>query len=352
MVCAWLSRWLPRRTAHRQIQSKVSVSSNYDSPFTISTPEIIKPQAAQKILDSQELHKPQAPSLKLLPTELILLVSEFLSTADTVCLFLTCKRMWYISDGRDLAHCLDTDTTETLLCRLERDITGVSYCAVDQKLLRIKTYNWTKLHHHIHSAKQHKGPADVHFGYSRFWLTWCTARLVTNYQILGPQYGIPASSLAHTYERPCYEQRICSKQVWVAKVIHGELFISCTYTYFPVNADASTLRAYFETHTTDICKHTEIGAGIGYWTLVGLPTHMIGNTQHHYMGCCWTCETDWETFIERTDTKRGWMVRVQTYHALGTCRSSSDPKWRVMTNRSGPMRETPRGAVKASWDKV
>ncbi|KAI0134337.1 hypothetical protein BJ170DRAFT_591313 [Xylariales sp. AK1849] len=347
-----LSRRLFGRTARNQSRSTVSVSSSYDSPTAISTSEATEPQEAQEILDPQELQETQAPCLVLLPTELILLVSELLSAADAVCLGLTCKRMCYVSNIRDLARRLNEDDKETLLCRLERDITGVSYCVVDRKLARFTTCSLIKLqfYFHNHGIMTYGEPLHVTFGCSCFYIPWCAARLVTNHQILGPQHGLPASSLARMYENRDHEHGVCWKEAWAAKVIHGELFLSCTNTIFDENADAGTLQTYFNTNAIVICRHMPVGGPRGR-IRVGLPTSVIGNTEHHDTGWCWWCETDWETFVKWTDTERGWTVTVRTYHGLGTCRSPYDPKWHAMTTRSKPFRGVPRMAVKAAWEK-
>jgi hypothetical protein len=173
-VCTWLSHWVRRRTARHQTRS---TSSSCDSSAALST-------------------SPQPVSLVRLPTELILLISELLPAADAVCLALTCKRMCCISNIRYLGRRLDSDATESLLCRLERETTGVSYCIVDQKLARFTTYRPAGLHLHYNKAWRTREPPSVNFRRSLVRLPYCTARLATNHQIIGPGHGLPASSLA------------------------------------------------------------------------------------------------------------------------------------------------------------
>ncbi|KAH6652171.1 hypothetical protein BKA67DRAFT_573188 [Truncatella angustata] len=348
MVCTWLLRWALGRTAPNQARSTVSVSSNHDSPTAISTtPE------AEESQEVQEIQETQAPSLGLLPTELILLIAELFTAADAICLALTCKRMYYILHVQDLARRLDANATEILLCRIEKDIVGVSYCVVGQKLAQFTTYTLLRqhLHFHRHMTTKSNGPLHINFGLSRFYFHWCTARLATNYQILGPQHGLPASLLTFTYDHQDKEHGVCWKEVWAAKVVHGELFISCIHTVFHGSADAGTLQTYLNTKGIAICRHLEVGGGRGYRVRVGLPTNLINNTGHYDIGWCRRCETDWETSVESTE--RGWTVTAKTYHGLGTCRSPHDPKWHAMASRyKPPFREVPRGAVKASWEKV
>lgn len=74
----------------------------------------------------------------------------------------------------------------------------------------------------------------MYFGRRCFTLPYCTARLVMNHQILGPQHGVPASSLArrrdHRYGLREHRHVVCRREAWAAKVIHGDLFVSRTHT--------------------------------------------------------------------------------------------------------------------------
>jgi hypothetical protein len=85
---------------------------------------------------------------------------------------------------------------------------------------------------------------------------------------------------------------------------------------------------------------------------MGLPTNIIGNTEHHDMEGCWRCKTDWEASIEWADTGRGWTVIVRIYQELGNCRLPHDPKWQAMTSRYKQFRGVARGAVKALWESI
>lgn len=326
-VCTWLSHWVRRRTARSQTRS---TSSSCDSSAALST-------------------SPQPVSLVRLPTELILLISELLPAADAVCLALTCKRMCCISNIRYLVRRLDSDATESLLCRLERETTGVSYCIVDQKLARFTTYRPAGLHLHYHKAWRTREPPSVNFRRSLFRLPYCTARLATNHQILGPGHGLPASSLARIWDHKWREYGVCWNEAWEAKLIHGELFLSCTHEFMLEIADAGNLQTYFRTRCIGICSHSAIGGGMDDLAHVGLPVDMIGNTEHHDMGWCQKCETDWETSLEWTDPEHGWTVTARTYHGLGTCRSPYDRKWQAISIKSKSYRGLPPGAVKALW---
>lgn len=357
MVLTWFSLWALGHTARNQTRSAVPASSSCDSLTALSTSEAEDSHEAQDsqeataILNPQKLRKLQPASLGLLPSELVLLISELLPTADAVCFALTCKRVCFISNIRYLVRRLDSDATESLLCRLERETTGVSYCIVDQKLARFTTYRTIGLQLHFHKAWRTRVPPSVHFRWSLFLLPYCTARLATNHQVLGPHNGLPASSLARTYDHKLREHGVYWKEAWEAKLIHGELFLSCSHEFMHERADAGELQTYFSTRSIGICSHIAFGGARVDLPHVGLPINMIGNTEHHDTGWCQKCETDWETSIEWTDPEHGWTVTARTYHGLGACRSPYDQKWQAISRESKAYRGLPPGAVKASWER-
>lgn len=95
--------------------------------------------------DSEDLLAPntQSPSLQLLPTELVLSIGDILSTTDTICLGLACKRLYDALNIRRLVlheRNLDKRTIGALLCRLEKDVVGMSYCEIEGRLKHIPTH--------------------------------------------------------------------------------------------------------------------------------------------------------------------------------------------------------------------
>lgn len=122
MVWTWLSRLALRR---KQNQSLMLVSSRCDSPTVRPASE------AEGIPDSRKSQETAPQSLRTLPTELVLLISEFLPPADALCLALICKRIYNIADISCLATRLGIDAIDTLLCRLERDTKEFTYCFID-----------------------------------------------------------------------------------------------------------------------------------------------------------------------------------------------------------------------------
>lgn len=349
-----LGRIARRRTARGQNQSSMLVSSECDSPIACPTSETDETPA------SRESHQTEPPGLTTLPTELVLLISEPLPLADALCLALTCKRMCNIANISRLATRLDGNATDTLLCRLERDNADLSYCFRGQRLQpaelaphkSIRPYS----HFHLHKATNPETILErvPSFRVGLFGLDYCTARIVTNHQLLGPRHGVPASSLATTRNHlRSWAKEICDNEVWAADIIHGELFLSCTHTIFHKEANAGALQDYWNSTwgTIQLCAHEDIWGTRS----PGIPQDVKGNTKHHWQisGWCKRCETDWEVKIWWADTEQGWTVTLRTYFRLGACRSPQDQKWQAMSNignRQG-YRELPRGGVKELWEQ-
>lgn len=321
------------------------VSPKCDSPTVYPTPE------TEETLDSQESQQIEPPGLTTLPIELVLLISEQLPLADALCLALACKRMCYITNIGYLAVRLDADATDTLLCRLERDTTELTYCFRRQKLLPAKFTACKPRWLHVHSHIRGNPERTSYFYVNRYMLDYCTARVLTNHQLLGPRHGIPASYFSKTSDyKHLWVEGIRESEVWTAKVIHGELFLSCIHTIFHKAADAGALQRYCNTEHIEACPHTWFGSHLGF----RLPRDVIGNTECHFVGWCGKCETDWDVDIECADTERGWAVTITTYHGLGACRSPQDQKWQAFSASSifgKGHREVNGGAVKELWQQ-
>lgn len=333
-----------------QDQSSLLVSSRCDSPTVRLASE------AGDILDPRKSQETGPPSLRTLPFELVLLISELLPPADALCLALTCKRMRNMADISCLATRLDTDATDTLLCRLERDTTGFSYCFRAQKLrpAQFPTNMPVWSHIHLHDTIDLERVPFIRVGL--FMLEFCKARIVTNHQLLGPRHGVPASYLAENrnYRPPWWAEGIWENQVWAANMIYGELFLSCMHTIFHKEANAGALQHFCNfcnahTRSIEICSHLGVGGPRG----IRLPKDVIGNTKHQVSGWCQKCETDWEVNTRWADTERGWTVTVGTYHGLGACRSPQDQKWQAMSinRKAKAYREMPGGGVKQLWEQ-
>lgn len=285
-------------------------------------------------MDAEELRRTQPPVLELLPAELILLVSEILPETDAVCLALTCRRLCNISNVGYLARRLDEGGRETLLCRLEQDVTGVSYCPVAQRLVPFDIYKSAGVCMHTHRFNRKPTPPDLSFG-GTLRIPYCTARAATNYEILGPEHGIPISHLEETLDHIHSCHGVCWKEELAAKLINGELFAFSRHTFYQERADAGALRFCLYNKSINLCPHMAVGLSQCYRVIVGLPMSLIGNREDYETGWCQKCETDWKMSIGK-DPQRGWTVKITTYRGLGTCRSPWAGKWEANTIRRRP----------------
>ncbi|KAI1408437.1 hypothetical protein F5Y13DRAFT_109259 [Hypoxylon sp. FL1857] len=318
--------------------------------------------------------EPKGNVFKLLqlPVELVLIISEFLPQEDEVCLALTCTSLLcLLGDAKTMQ--LEPSAKETLLCRLEPEVPGVVYCHFCRKLvpfngdapagidgLRLNRLSPTQFANCACSSM-------VSFSGSSFKLPYYLARLATNYQLFGPEHGIPLSYLSYEYQHPYHTYVPLALQLpWskimvsrtetaTAKLIDNELFISCTYKLFHEEADANALHRYIITTPFYICKHITVGAlrrNTEYD--VDLPTMTNSrptDSRHQKTGSCHFCTTDWDTLVEWVDSKCGWVITVTTYHELGHCRSPYDRIWQDIARpplRLG-YRDAPRGAIKERW---
>ncbi|KAI0142181.1 hypothetical protein BJ166DRAFT_540933 [Pestalotiopsis sp. NC0098] len=323
------------------------------STYKASDPTETPPDPA-----SEDLLAPnnQSPSLQLLPTELILSVGDILPITDTICLGLACKRFYHALNIRKLVRRgrnLDRRTTRELLYRLEKDVVGMSYCAIEGRLKYIPTgdLHWELYGCHRHVKVSKIGPPlEVRITLDSFWLTWCTAHMVTNHKFLGPQHGILPSALDGTYKHQVQEDGILQIDGWSARLYHGQLLLRCTNEFSHVGGDANSLRTYFSTDRDTCCDHMIIvGEGEHYKDYhLPLATHLTGITDYFDAGSCKECNTDWGTHITWDDTG-GMMITITTYRNFGTCRSPEDPEWEAMTVPGGLFRTFRRGDVRKLW---
>ncbi|KAI1485428.1 hypothetical protein F5X96DRAFT_660045 [Biscogniauxia mediterranea] len=298
-----------------------------------------------------------------LPNEIILLISDSLPMEDAVCAALTCKRLFFLIFSRKVKLMrLQPSAKGMLLCRLEKDIIGVFYCHFNQKLMRFDSNGKSKAFTLwlIKSSQLRDGEcasAAVKFISSAFMLCYYRARLVTNYQLLGPQHGIPPSSLSYvtpTFVIMPYLEHVCRKEAWAAKLIGDELFLSATHKLFYDQVHAKALQSYLTSKSFYICKHMSVGLYYRKGDNINLPAidrNSATDSNYYSTGSCRFCSTDWDAAIEWIGARHGWMVTITTYHDLGSCRSPFDRKWQAMarSHRRFAYRDAPSGIVKHKW---
>ncbi|KAI1456038.1 hypothetical protein F4805DRAFT_249035 [Annulohypoxylon moriforme] len=323
-----------------------------------------------------------------LPVDMILEISGHLRETDKICLALTCKDLHFILGVKDKKQ-LKRSSKRSVLLRLERDIPGVFYCHFCNLIVPF-TKNKPPIVNHFHSIERLRFQTRLVYDIgitlpgSTFVLPYNEARLVTNYRILGPQHGRPPSCLFH--QRPSalssyrdYTQglnlyyriffrghhyaffpladirispQICMKEMWRAKLVGDELYVSGTRSWVHSGGSDRVLNEYLSQKFLRACMHAKLMAGGSNG--VNLPTidSWLPNTfRYRRTGSCQFCLTDWDASIEWLGPRYGRLVTITTYYNLGNCRSPSDCKWRAMNSifRNPANRDSPEGAVKAEW---
>ncbi|KXJ91680.1 hypothetical protein Micbo1qcDRAFT_203740 [Microdochium bolleyi] len=197
-----------------------------------------------------------------LPPELVLAIFDAVPSAtDAVCLALSSKRVYDIApDFKRLVRQVGVDREiQDLLERLEKDSPGMFYCMKGQRLVKIndplKDILRTGTDRHPcfgfdlrRSFRREIVPNPTYFAYSyKYNMRWCDARLATNYAVLGPRNGIPASALSTDFEPEYVDDGISRRESWQARLAaNHELLVSCTRVFaYDDLATLQILRAYF-----------------------------------------------------------------------------------------------------------
>ncbi|KAI1439440.1 hypothetical protein F5Y02DRAFT_76864 [Annulohypoxylon stygium] len=218
----------------------------------------------------------------------------------------------------------------------------------------------------------------VTFDCSMYTLRYNSARLVTNYGILGPRHGLPPSYLSYIFSTQlkyygnqylqlhfrdndytffCLESSLVGHCVlrfesWEAKLVGPELYLSATYRWMQPDADNQALQDYLACKYLKVCKHATVSsASLSSVNLPPIARKSPDEADYHCTGSCKFCLTDWDASIEWISPTHGWMVTVTTYHDFGNCRSLSHWKWQAMTTelQDTKNRDKPSGAVKSRW---
>ncbi|XXG96842.1 hypothetical protein Hte_003133 [Hypoxylon texense] len=295
------------------------------------------------------------------PVDIILQIADNLGNASVLCLALTCKPLFVLLYSKARAR-LEPPEKETLLCCLEKDIPGVFYCHFCKKLMQFdqngrpaaSSPGLVLTRPSFSEWKKCVYPHTVSFARTTLALPYHHARLITNYGLFGSGHGFPPSYLS-TESLELKRGHGYSGEVWRAKLIGDELFLSCIHTRFDQNADADGLQKFIKEEPFFICQHVSVGApSWNRWLDLNLPpvnAKEVGDPDYHKFGSCGHCLTDWDASIEWSGAKYGWMVKITTYHNLGGCRSPFDQKWQAMAEPHYLrfQRDLVRGAVKGSW---
>ncbi|KAI1100152.1 hypothetical protein F4804DRAFT_336536 [Jackrogersella minutella] len=326
------------------------------------------------------------------PVEIVLIISEYISKVDRICLSLTCKALFCIIGVPNKTE-LKSPIKKMLLYRLEKAIPGVCYCQFRNKLIPFDRTNLPGLYDFgIIYKFERFSPGYYYlrmlrFPSSTFALSYHAARLITNYGLLGPEHGVPPSCLSYLlpgdkilyhwlptpsrnvirYDRnpndiqmfwslkdPEDRDQIYWRESWKAKLIGGDLFLSATHSRFHSEAEGKALQNSFN-RCGFICMHTAVQPqsenkkhAANFPDIDG---KLSKDSGYHSTGWCRFCMTDWDLSIQWEGPSYGWVIVIKTYHDLGNCRSPFHWKWKAinMPTNKRAKRNNPGGIVKSRW---
>ncbi|KXJ88476.1 hypothetical protein Micbo1qcDRAFT_178098 [Microdochium bolleyi] len=282
------------------------------------------------------------PALFKLPPEVFAQIMEELGDTDKLCIALTCRATF--SDGvfENLVQ-PPFAFKKRILVRLERDVPRHSYCPVRDILVPFSRQHLPKNPLRYHNCAAGRLPVSRRGGdrvltsahSSRFELSFCTARLVTNGHRYSLRHGLPASAVSLEHSHVVKGLQFHVRESWTASVNSShELILSCVRSW---TAPCAILKHTSATDRIRMCYHSVSEAtaddrGRQY---------VIGDREHRSTGRCHSCDTAWEIEIgpaaldEEADSRTSvgqqkWKIIATTHQNAGTCREPADVKWRTL----------------------
>ncbi|KAJ1328152.1 hypothetical protein MN608_07488 [Microdochium nivale] len=295
--------------------------------------------------------QPASCRLLELPFEIFVHIIENLDDEDAICTFMTCRAATAIKPIIN-NRAPEKQAKRVVFARLERDISGHSYCPIRNSLMPFTQQHLAsdilRFHDCTAGVPQGVPPSREHvltFAFSKcFKLSFCTARLVINGHLYGLQHGLPTSAIAHAHGVVLREPFIHLYESWAAKVdTCGQLILSCSRTW---SSSSTILQLRFTTRKITMCYHAEVDANKDEH---GCRRNVIGNGEHRTKGRCDHCDTRWELQISPAVGYRRaegpplvgeekWTVTATTLHNAGACREPGDQKWRALVTAVGSRR--------------
>ncbi|KAF1950756.1 hypothetical protein CC80DRAFT_554111 [Byssothecium circinans] len=298
-----------------------------------------------------------------LPPEIILMVATYLTNPSVISLALTCRTLHHLCfPGR--SH-LNTAETEELLLFLEKDIATLYFCHYCAKLHRWHT-RWANS-----TFPWVKGlPCQESLKHCLFLPYKCDipyhhARLVMNRHFYGPSHGLPPHKLE---KRICFTSSggVTDSESLRARIVDDKLLVLLVRTLYHSRGDSKTLRGYVDSRGNSACKHLTLRKGCPDFAPLQLPELAKDKTTpDHFAPCdqsfgsCTFCLTDYCIDISWRGKKKGYAIKVSSYHQLGDCRSPFDWSWRTISTRL--TNEEPRtaypveyrpGSVRDRWNRA
>ncbi|KAI1423848.1 hypothetical protein F5Y12DRAFT_510287 [Xylaria sp. FL1777] len=330
--------------------------------------------------------KQDESALMQLPVELILLIGKYLEAADVACLALACKPLFAIfNDLADFRAALRRDVRARgmFLSRLETETLGLVYSPHKKTLSRfnregkvdIKTTRlwWLTLRFFHLSPWSNLNTAITMQSWAA--ITYEQTRLIRNYQLFGPQHGIPPSLLSREYRRKKKETQFMKRPCQVRgegaqklRWIDGELFLCRTKTISlqglkkkKKTVSVSALRDLLCEERAMLCHHWNFDGfqesdprGVMLDHFRKVCGKLASYSPFRSSGSCDFCETDWDISIS-LDGFGGLVIALTTWHNLGCCSFPYDRKWEMIVSFVGDargVRNGTRGNVRQRWKEA
>jgi hypothetical protein len=164
-----------------------------------------------------------------------------------------------------------------------------------------------------------------------------------------------------------FMDKVVFKQTWESRIIDDELYLHTNITIYHTKDDTWALRrSLLSDHTMLVCLHLEPKELSSKWSyLYAIPE--LYRTPHsggHFTAVsgdvrsCPQCFTDYQMRIQKEGIgryrRKRWVIRIERWHLLGSCRSPSDNKWNTFVTRGASpqarFRHFGPGTVRHAWN--
>ncbi|KAK3937736.1 hypothetical protein QBC46DRAFT_318997 [Diplogelasinospora grovesii] len=310
-----------------------------------------------------------------LPTELVDMILEYLPPESVVAFVLTC-RVFYSRHFPRPAH-LSSSAKETLLHWLDQDTPSLYFC-----------HDCTRLHSWRRALKPappcYRGPcrainsASGHMRESLRTLRWrfnyIKAQLAMNRHLYGPLHGPPLRRFEEAKSGFDTFHGVSITYSWRARIISDKLYVrGTTVIRRGKGGDEISLRAFIDFYGRFlVCGHLQADDGV--YSDRGIPVIPELGQDHSSPGppfrqvsggirSCSVCYTDYQMEVtlrdplwyERSSRGRDWVIEVNRWHRLGSCRSPYDLEWNNLVAMRPENVSVPRshgcaaGMVRNEW---
>ncbi|KAK7530783.1 uncharacterized protein J3D65DRAFT_639548 [Phyllosticta citribraziliensis] len=289
---------------------------------------------------SQSLSMDPQTQIRSLPTELLQIINDELSPADSRRLRMTCSNLWNrikpvpwtAADQKAWVSAREENYPDGLLCH---------NCYRFHHFSRSMDSKFPK-NHYVDEPHLECGRKQGMVLLGTRWLKFCHVQLLMNRHRWGKEHGIPLDALSMPYESPPppgleRPDQFRMRQMWKAKVVQGQLYLKGEYTlsgHFP------DIIATLETKKPiRLCKHRT--------TEFGIVKHLCRRIKEQVcspriwprqlgsrvlnLDSCDFCYMDYQITL-------GYLpdgvhcVQFETWHRVGNCASPGDRNWLALTS--------------------